>query len=288
MQSANKFKAFLNRFSECLREHLPQMLVALVLIAFLLAFLWDRMVISVNSGEAGVLYRRFYGGTVVDKVFGEGIHLIFPWNSMTVYNIRYQTMQYGMDAITKRGLTIRLDVVIRYRPEYQVLGVLHQAVGTDYANTIVRPEVESSLRTVVGNYDAAEICSDEKAVVQTIVNQSLKQVSRRFVLVDSVMITKVTLPEAIQKAISYTTEQEQLSLAYEFKIDIERKEAIRKKIEAEGIKTYNDMINVSLNENVLRYEGISATKDLSKSQNSKIIVIGAGKTGLPVLLDTGK
>ncbi|MBF0465873.1 MAG: prohibitin family protein [Nitrospirae bacterium] len=288
MGSTSKLKNRIACFRDNLSEHIPQMLVTLILVALLLAFLWQRIVISVNSGEAGVLYKRFYGGTVVDKVYGEGIHLIFPWDSMTVYNVRYQTLQHNVDAITKQGLTIHLDVVIRYRPEYQVLGVLHQAVGTDYANTIVKPEVEAALRAVVGNYDADDVYSNKNAAIQTIVNQSLRQVSRRFVQIDSVMITKVTLPEKIQKAILQKMEQEQMDLAYDYKVDIEKKEAFRKKIEAEGIKVYNETINATLNENILRYVGIAATKDLSTSPNSKIIVIGGGKTGLPVLLDTGK
>ncbi|MBF0518958.1 MAG: prohibitin family protein [Nitrospirae bacterium] len=288
MGITSKLKKRINCFIDNIHEHIPQMLVTLILIALLLAFLWQRIVISVNSGEAGVLYKRFYGGTIVDKVYGEGIHLIFPWDSMTVYNVRYQTLQHNVDAITKQGLTIHLDVVIRYRPEYQVLGVLHQAVGTDYANTIVKPEVEAALRAVVGNYDADDVYSNKNAAIQTIVNQSLRQVSRRFVQIDSVMITKVTLPETIQKAILQKMEQEQMDLAYDYKVDIEKKEAFRKKIEAEGIKVYNETITATLNENILRYEGIAATKELSTSPNSKIIVIGGGKTGLPVLLDTGK
>ncbi|QWR77293.1 prohibitin family protein [Candidatus Magnetomonas plexicatena] len=288
MGITTKLRKRITCFRNNLSEHIPQMLVTLILIALTLAFLWNRMVITIGSGEMGVLYKRFFGGTVVDIFYGEGIQLIFPWDKMTVYNVRFQTSHQGVDALTKLGLMVHLDVAVRYRPDYQVLGVLHQAVGTDYYNAIVKPEVEAALRAVVGNYDAEEIYSNKNAAIQTFLNETLKQVSRRFVQIDSVMITKVTLPEEIQKAILNKVEQEQLALAYLFKIEREKQEAIRKKVEADGIKLYNDTINASLSENILRYEGINATKELSKSPNSKVIVIGAGKSGLPVLLDTGK
>ncbi|MBF0318971.1 MAG: prohibitin family protein [Nitrospirae bacterium] len=288
MVRAGKFKTLLNRIMDCLKDHIPQMLVTLILITLLFAFLWNRIVISIQPGEAGVLYKRFSGGTVVDKVFGEGLHLIFPWNTMTVYDVRYNIVKYSMTAITKHGLDIQLDVAIRYRPEYDLLAVLHQAVGTDYVNKIVKPEVESALITVVGEYNSDDAYSNKRVMLQSIVGQSLRQVSRRFVRIDSVMITKITLPEQMQKAILVKLEQEQINLAYNYKIEIEKKEAIIKKTRAGGITAYNDMINASLNESILRYEGITATREIAQSPNAKIVVIGAGKSGLPVILDTGK
>jgi len=119
-----------------------------------------------------------------------------------------------------------------------------------------------------------------------VVNESLEQVSQRFVKIDNVMITNIELPEKIKTAIESKLEEQQLAEAYVFKLVREEKEAERKRIEAGGIRTYNSIVDLSLNERLLRWKGVEATLELSKSPNSKVIIIGSGKDGLPVILDT--
>jgi regulator of protease activity HflC (stomatin/prohibitin superfamily) len=249
-------------------------------------YFWSNIFITIHSGELGILYRRFFGGTIVDRVYGEGLTIIWPWNILTVYNVRYQTTPHSLEVLTSKGLKITVTLSIRYRPETEVLGVLHQVVGPDYLKKIVIPEVEATLRTVLGRYDAAEIYTTKKGVVQQVVNESLEQVSQRFVKIDNVMITGVELPPKIKDAIEMKLEEQQLAEAYEFKLERERKEAERKRIEAAGIRDYNTLIESSLSENVLKWKGVEATRDLSKSTNSKVVIIGGGKDGLPVILDT--
>ncbi len=266
--------------------NLPQILVTALILAFLLVYFWHSIFITIKAGEAGVLYLRFFGGTVIDKVYGEGFHTIAPWDTMTIYNVRYQANPHEMDALTQTGLRVHLYINIRYHPEYNVLGVLHQTVGPDYVNKIVVPEVESVLRKIIGQFDAEEVYTTKRAIVERIVNEALEQVSHRFVKIDNVMITSLELPERIKQAIEAKLEQQQLAEAYRYRLDGERKEAERKRIEAAGYRDYNTILESSITEKILKWKGVQATLELSKSQNSKIIIIGAGKDGLPVILDT--
>ncbi|MBM4314628.1 MAG: prohibitin family protein, partial [Deltaproteobacteria bacterium] len=259
-----------------------------LLLLFFIVYFWPRIFITVHAGQSGVLYKRFFGGTVVDRVYGEGFHIIFPWNIMTVYDVRYQVAPHQMEVLTNKGLKVGVTMSIRYRPETEILGVLHQVVGPDYLKKVVIPEVEAVLRTVLGRYDAEEIYTTQKGVIQQVVNEALEQVSQRFVKIDDVVITAVELPPKIRAAIEAKLEEQQLAEAYVFKLEREKSEAERKRIEASGIRDYNTMIEASLSEKVLKWKGVEATRDLATSPNAKIVVIGGGKDGLPVILDTNK
>ena len=268
------------------KDNLPQVIVASLILAFVIVYFWHSIFITIKSGEAGVLYRRFFGGTVIDKVYGEGFHIIAPWDTMTIYDVRYQAKHHEMDALTQTGLTLHLCINIRYHPEYNVLGVLHQTVGPGYLNKIVVPEVEDAMRKTIGRFDFDEIVSTKRAFIEKIVNQAIEQVSQRFVQIDDVMITRLDVPQRIKEAIEAKLEQQQEAEAYRYRMDKEHSEAVRKRIEATGYRDYNAILESSLTEKILKWKGVEATLQLSKSQNSKIIIVGAGKDGLPIILDT--
>jgi len=285
-----RFVAVMKRLKRRIRFHVaanfPAYVVSVLLLLFFIVYFWPRIFITVHAGQSGVLYKRFFGGTVVDRVYGEGFHIIFPWNIMTVYDVRYQVAPHQMEVLTNKGLKVGVTMSIRSRPETEILGVLHQVVGPDYLKKIVIPEVEAVLRTVLGRYDAEEIYTTQKGVIQQVVNEALEQVSQRFVKIDDVVITAVELPPKIRAAIEAKLEEQQLAEAYVFKLEREKSEAERKRIEASGIRDYNRMIEASLSEKVLKWKGVEATRELAQSPNAKIVVIGGGKDGLPVILDT--
>jgi len=268
------------------RENRNRWIVSTLVFLLLLAIFWPLVFVTINAGEAGVYYKRFGGGTVVDKVYAEGFHVVAPWDKMTVYNVRYQTNPHYMDVLTNRGLQVHLKLWIRYQPEYDTLGVLHQKVGPDYYNKIIVPDVEATIREVVGKYDVEELYSSEKGILQKLTNEAFSLVSDKYLKIDSILITKIEMPPSIRVAIEKKQEEQQLSEAYLYKLAREQKEAERKIIEAKGIQTSNSIIASSLSEQVLRWKGIEATLDVSKSQNSKIVLFGSGKTGLPLLFDT--
>ena len=268
------------------RENRNRWIVSTLVFLLFLAIFWPLVFVTINAGEAGVYYKRFCGGTVVDKVYAEGFHVVAPWDKMTVYNVRYQTNPHYMDVLTNRGLQVHLKLWIRYQPEYDTLGVLHQKVGPDYYNKIIVPDVEATIREVVGKYDVEELYSSEKGILQKLTNEAFSLVSDKYLKIDSILITKIEMPPSIRVAIEKKQEEQQLSEAYLYKLAREQKEAERKIIEAKGIQTSNSIIASSLSEQVLRWKGIEATLDVSKSQNSKIVLFGSGKTGLPLLFDT--
>ena len=106
----------------------------------------------------------------------------------------------------------------------------------------------------------------------------------RFVSLDDVPIESITLPAKISEAIEAKMAQQQLEQEYVYRLSVAGKEADRKRIESEGIRVYNDTVNRSLNPSVLAWQGITATQELAKSPNSKVVVVGSGKNGLPIIL----
>ncbi|MDT8423729.1 MAG: prohibitin family protein [Desulfuromonadales bacterium] len=270
-----------------IRDNLPSLILIVGILLMCILFFWPRIFITIHAGEAGVLYQRFFGGTVTDKVYSEGFHIVAPWDKMQVYNVRVQTDYRNFQALSRQGLPVKLTLAIRYRPLYQTLGLLHKNVGPEYLEKVVIPQTEDVIRQTVGQYTAEQLYSQKRGVVEGILKDSLEKVMRRFVLMESVVIREVILPDYIIAAIERKLEQEQLAIAYDFKIIREEKEARRKEIEAGGIKAYNDIVSSSLNDKVLTWKGVEATLGLATSNNAKVVVIGSGKEGLPVILNTG-
>ena len=269
-----------------LRENLSLIIVTVLIVLFAIIYFWHSIFITIKAGEGGVMYLTFFHGTVVDKIYHEGFHIIAPWDKMTRYNVRFQVVHHKMFALTNKGMEINLNVTVRFKPEYGLLGVLHQKVGPDYPDKIVIPEAEAVIRKIIGQFNAEEIYSTKRALIQKIVNEAMAEVSQRFVRVDDMIITKVELPLAIKTAIESKLEQRELASAYEFKLIREKKEATRKKIEATGFHDYNKIVGESLTDRILTWRGVQATLELARSKNAKIVIIGAGKDGLPIILDT--
>ena len=263
-------------------------IVSGLLIIILALYFAPSIFITIRSGQAGVLYYRFFGGTVRNHVYGEGLHAIWPWDTMAVYNVRVQQVTRELDVLDKNGLQFKLSVAIRYFPEYDVLPLLHQKVGPDYAEKIVVPEVESVLRTTAGNFAAEELYTTQHAVLARIANEALDQANENFVIIQDVIIRSIELPKPIKEAIERKQEEQQLAAAYVYKIARETEEAKRKLIEANGTKEANDVITGSLNPDIMKWAAIQATMSISTSPNSKVIVIGNTADSLPVILGSDK
>ena len=166
--------------------------------------------------------------------------------------------------------------------------MLHQHVGPDYINAIVIPEIEAIIRTNLGKMSAEEIYMAATPILESTVNKAVEKISERFVRIDDVLIKKIILPEFVKQAIENKMQEKHLALAYEFKLQRERQEAERKRVEALGIKTYNDLINTSLTSEMLKWKGILATESIAQSPNTKVVIIGNGENGLPVILGSDK
>jgi len=201
---------------------------------------------------------------------------------MYIYNVRIQQTAHEFDVLTKNGLKVTLNISIRYYPEYLLLGVLHKYVGPYYVQTVVIPEIESVLRVLIGKMGAEEVYTTEQAIIEKSLNEAVEQVHQRFIVVDDVIIKKLKLPEVVENAIKSKIEQMHLARAHIFKIEKQEREKTRKRIEGEGMRDYNNIVNSSLTTEVLQWMSIQATLELAKSKNSKVVVVGGGKQGLPI------
>ncbi len=268
------------------RENRTRWIVSTLVFLLLVAILWRWVIVTIHAGEAGVYYKRFGDGTTVDKVYGEGFYVVAPWDILTVYNVRFQTSTHEMDVLTSKGMQVHVKMAIRYQPEYETLGVLHQKVGPDYYHKIIVPDVEATVRKIVGKYDIEQLYASEKDILQKLTNEAFASANDKYLRIDSLLITRLEMPPKIKEAIEKKQEEQQLLEAYQYRLEREKKEAERKVVEADGVQKANAIIASSLSEQLLRWKGIEATLDVSKSPNSKIVLFGSGKTGLPLLFDT--
>jgi regulator of protease activity HflC (stomatin/prohibitin superfamily) len=238
---------------------------------------------TIDSGHAGVVW-TLLGGTQED-VRGEGVHLIPPWNRLNRYDARTQDAKELLHVLTNNGLSVNLEASIRYRPVRQELPRLHAEIGPGYYEVILAPVVRSEARKVGGRYSPEEIYSRKREVVEhEIVDEVRKAIAGKHVELEAILIRDVDLPENIKRAISEKLEEEQKALKMEFTLNRERQEAERKRIEAAGIADFQRIVATGISDELLRWKGIEATEKLASSQNAKVVVIGSGKDGLPLIL----
>ena len=274
----------MNKLRSWAKVNSPYLIVGALLLILVIIVLWSRILVVIRPGEAGVLYRMLTTGTVTDHVYAEGLHIVMPLNTMYKYDTRVKITLHELDVLTSSGLPIKLSLAVRYKVTYDLLGILHQQVGPDYPNKIILPQIESVLRRNIGQYTPKDIYTNRAGVLSNIISLALEEVGRRFIQVDDIIIRSVQLPEGVQKSIETKLVNEQQFLAYKFRLKMEAEEATRKGIEAEGIAAYQKTISKTLNDKLVQWQGIQATLELAKSPNSKVIVIGAGKAGLPIIL----
>ncbi len=267
-------------------EKLPKIgLPILILIVLGIVFI-SKSTETIASGEAGVLYKTFGGGVVTDEPpLGEGFHLVAPWNKVYVYEVRQQEVFEKMQVLSSNGLEIKLDASAWFQPDYAKLGSLHQEKGENYVSRVLLPTIRSAARSVVGRYTPEQLYSSKRDAIQKeIFEETKKIVENQYIQLNEVLVRDVTLPPTIKEAIERKLRQEQEALEYEFRLEKARKEAERQEIDARGKAAANKILNESLTDKILKEKGILATLELAKSPNAKVIVVGSGKDGMPLIL----
>jgi regulator of protease activity HflC (stomatin/prohibitin superfamily) len=265
---------------------LPKGLIGLVAIAIIALVFLSKSTVTIDSGEAGVLFKTFGEGVVTDKPpMGEGFHLVAPWNKVFVYEVRQQELFEKMKVLSSNGLEIQIDASAWYEPVYNDLGNLHQSLGKGYLQRVIQPAIRSAARSVVGRYTPEQLYSSKRDVIQDEIYEETKKIlDKQYVQLNEVLVRDVTLPNTIKEAIERKLKQEQESLEYEFRLVTAEKEAQKVIIEAKGKAESNRILSASLTDKILQDKGIDATIKLSESQNTKVVVIGGGKDGLPLIL----
>lgn len=242
------------------------------------------MTTTIPSGYGGVKYSVF-GGTNLDKTYGEGLKVFPPWVDMIKYDLRVHEQLEELQALSSNGLSIEMDVSIRSRPNPETLPLLHTTYGIDYYRKLVQPELRAAVREIVGQFTPEQLYSSKRTELQdNIFDRVRESVGSQYIAVDAVLIRDVTLPTEIKSAIENKLKEEQEAERYQFTIQKEQLEAERKRIEAEGQAEYQRIIRSSLSPEFLRYKGIEATQALANSPNSKTVIVGSGSDGLPLIL----
>ena len=267
-------------------DRLPKIALPVVFILILLVILISKSAITIGSGEAGVLYKTFGGGVVTDKPpLDEGFHIVAPLNRVYVYEVRQQEVFEQMKVLSSNGLEIQIDASAWFQPRYNDLGRLHQEKSEQYINRILLPAIRSAARSVVGRYTPEQLYSSKRDAIQDEIFQETKEiVDAQYIQLNEVLVRDVTLPPTIKDAIEKKLKQEQEALEYEFRLVTAEKEAERQRIEAQGKADANRILSASLTDKILQDKGIEATLKLSQSPNSKVVVVGSGESGLPLIL----
>lgn len=274
---------FLRRIRDAYRRHEVGTVVSILLTLLAIVLVWPYFVTVIPAGSAGVIWSGI-SGTQQNVIVAEGIHVTLPWESISIYNLRFQTIDSEITILSKDGLEVTVNVTTRYRPIPRELMTLHSEVGPQYAQTIVSPEVSTAVRVVAGQYEPEQFYNEGIASLQErVVDVARERVRTRFVDVDDVFIRSIVMPRSVALAIQRKIEQEQQSLTMAHRIEAERQEAIRKRAEGEGIRDFQSLISGGLTNQYLRYKGIEATLELAQSPNAKIVVMDS--KGLPLVLN---
>jgi regulator of protease activity HflC (stomatin/prohibitin superfamily) len=247
--------------------------------------LFSKSTVTIGPGEGGVIFETLGDGINTDKTYGEGFHIVAPWNKMIVRKVRQQSISDEMNVLSVNGLEVKVNGTIWYEPELVNLGSLIKTKGEDYERELLDPAVNAAARSVVGRYTPEQLYSSKRDVIeQEILDEVTKLLEGQFLTVKKVLVEDVKLPPTIKDAIERKLKQEQESLEYEFRLVTADKEAQKVRIEAQGKADANRILSASLTDKILQDKGIEATIELSKSSNSKVIVIGSGDSGMPIIL----
>jgi len=281
------------------RANVLTLSVILIVALATLVVLWRVIVHSIPAGGVGVLYRPLANGVDTTLTLEEGIHFIWPWNTITQYSIQVQKKEIAIEVLTKDLLKTKATVSFQYQLDPKTIGYLHKYVGPEFIDKVVLPQVVQITRQIVGKTTSQEAfttsltsVSDDISIDanESIINsiQPAGLVKLHLIHIDSVQITNISFPKAVEEAIELKVTEQAKAEALTFVVQGAKKEAERKAIEAGGIRDFQQIVSGGLTENYLRFRGIEASAKLAESNNAKIVLFGSGQNGLPLIFDDFK
>ena len=249
--------------------------------ALLIAFVQIWTVIP--AGHVGVI--DFFGN-VSDKTLLPGVNFVNPLAKVVKFDARTQEMKETMAVPSKEGLSVQLEISLLYSLNKENANKIYKTVGEDYVDKIVLPQFRSVVRGVTSQFDAQALYTGEREKLQGMIRDDLEKiVGPRGINIESSPLRRITLPSRLTAAIEEKLKADQESQRMQFVLLKEKQEADRKRIEAKGIADFQDIVSKDITDKLLKWKGIEATENLAKSANAKIVVIGAGKNGLPLILN---
>jgi prohibitin 1 len=255
--------------------------LTLALIVFALILLFSS-VLSIPTGHVGVLTLF---GRVTGEVLGEGIHMINPLKSVERLSIQTQSVKESANVPSNEGLILALDTSLLFHLDRTKAADVYQKVGANYAEKIVEPTLRAAIRAATSAHTANALYTNARELVQQQIQDELSsQLASRGVIIENVLLRDVQLPAMLKTSIEAKQQAEQDALRMNFILQKEKQEAERKRIEAQGIADFQKIVAQGISTQLLEWKGIEATEKLATSANSKVVVVGNPKNGLPLIL----
>ena len=249
---------------------------------FLVVILLFASMAYVPVGSVGVLS---IFGRVTGEILPEGTHFVSPFKINNKLSIQTQTQEEHTSTPSMEGLNLEIDTSLIYHLDPGKAANVYQTLGTHYASIIIDPNLRSIIRDTTAGHSANTLYSSSRKQVEDEIMQGLKKsLEPRGIIIENVLLRDIQLPHTLRASIETKQQAEQESLAMSFRLQKERQEADRKRIEAQGIHDFQVIVAQGISPQLLQWKGIEATETLAKSPNSKIIIIGNTKNGLPLVM----
>jgi len=240
----------------------------------------------IPAGTVGVVD---FLGNVSDNTLKAGVNIVNPLAKIEKFSIKTQEIKETMKVPSKEGLTVDLEISLLYKINPDKANIIYKTIGPNYRDIVLIPQFRSVVRGVTARYEAKALyTASREKLASEIVRELQGIVGKRGISVEAAPLRQIILPERLTQAIEEKLKAEQESQRMIFVLKKEKQEAERKRIEAKGIADFQHIVSEGINEQLLKWKGIEATEKLANSPNSKIIIIGGGKDGLPVILNTDK
>ncbi len=255
----------------------------LKILGFVLAvILFFSCVVSIPTGNVGILTLF---GRVTGETLGEGIHLINPLKAVQKLSIQTQSVKESANVPSNEGLILALDTSLLFHLDRTKAADVFQKVGPNYVEKIVEPTLRAAIRASTSSHTANALYTNARELVQQQIHDELSvQLLERGVIVENVLLRDVQLPALLKGSIEAKQQAEQDALRMSFILQKEKQEAERKRIEAQGIADFQRIVAQGISPQLLEWKGIEATEKLATSANSKVVIVGNSKNGLPIIL----
>ena len=257
-------------------------IAGLILVLVLLFLMGACSVTRVDTGNVAVLTKF---GRVTGDVLPEGIHLIDPLKASNQLSVRTQEQKETASVPSSEGLIMTLEASLLFHLDRDKAADVYQRLGADYVSKVVEPTLRSAIREATSSHGANALYTGEREQVAKEIESNLSsQLASRGVVVEKVLLRDIQLPEALKRSIELKQSAEQESLTMQFRLQKEKQEAERKRIEAQGIKDFQTIVAQGITPGLLEWKGIEATEKFAASTNSKVVIVGNQKNGLPLVL----
>lgn len=240
----------------------------------------------IPAGHTGVID---FLGYVSDNTLKPGVNMVNPMANVEKMSIKTQELKELMSVPSKEGLSVDLEISLLFKLDSEKANEIYKTVGPNYAEIILTPQFRSVVRGVTARYEAKALyTASREKLAGEILDELENLVGPRGIIVEQAPLRQIQLPERLTKSIEEKLQAEQESQRMEFILTREKQEADRKRIEAKGIADFQEIVSKGISEQLLKWKGIEATEKLAGSQNTKVVIIGSGKDGLPLILGSDK